>query len=371
MIHKFIEILQQVEKDAALLKEGDYNSELAYKRFGKVWIRADKPIKEQYLKTLKYSELRFYPCTNYKAWALWILRVFKLKNSSLKLKELLGIGLYWPFLQTTYLPLHADIIYGRMPSIILIYTSLKEQKVVKVALTKAGKIQMKFEITSQRLASSIESKDIFIPKILSEDHEDEIDYSIEEYFAGRKHSFKNKKKLEANYQKVFRYLMKFYLKNPIQLQSLSENRFLNHDFVEKFIYKQEHGDEVVAMYKNLYAKKKQMILCRIHGDLSHGNVLENNGKVCIIDWGKSKLHYLARDLDSSSYDTEDFYREFLEKASIDENKVYSYHEQLFLGRFIEMNRLIHNGIKRKTINNHLYNWVKLQNEVLMKMGEKL
>ncbi|MDT0295766.1 phosphotransferase [Mesonia ostreae] len=371
MIHKFIKTLQKVEKQSNVYRKKDNTSGLSYKRFGKVWIRADIPIKDQYTKSLKYSELRFYPSTNYKAWALWILRIFKFKKSSLRLKELLGIGLYWPFLKTEYLPLHADMIYGRMPSLILIYTSVKEQKVVKVALTKAGKLQMKSEIASQRLASAITSKDIFIPKILSEYHDEDIDYSIEEYFAGKKHSFKDKKKLKVNYHKVFRYLMKFYLKNPIKLQNLSENKFLNHDFVEKFIKEQDHGELAMSTYNRLYAKKKNMILCRIHGDLSHGNVLSNKEEVCIIDWGKSKLHYLARDLDSSSYNTKDFYNEFLEKARIDENGVYSYKEQLFLGRFIEMSRLIHNGIKRKTINNHLYNWVKSQNEVLLRMSKDL
>lgn len=371
MIHKFIKLLQQVEKHSGIRKETESSFQLPYKRFGQVWIRADKPIKNLYAETLKYSELPFYPNTNFKAWAVWLLKNVNFKNQSYKFSELVGIGFNWYFLKTVYLPLRADIIYGRMPSIVLIYASLDKKKVVKVAVTKWGKIQMKSEIESQRLASSITSKDVFIPSVLKECHDDSMDYSIEEYFPGNKLSFKDKKTLEANYHKVFRFLMEFYLINPIELQYLSESKFLNHDFVEEFIQNQGQGESVISIFKRLSSEKKQMILCRIHGDLSHANVLLNSDKISIIDWGKSKLHYLSQELDNSSYDTEDFYKEFVIRAKIEENKVYSYKEQLFLGRFIEMSRRIHNRIKRKTIDAPLYHWVKSQNELLIKMGENL
>src|SRR5690606_15180817 len=103
--------------------------------------------------------------------------------------------------------------------------------------------------------------------------------TVEDYFEGEKQSFKNRRVLEANYHKVFQFLLKFYLKNPIELQSLTENKFLNHHFVEDFITKQPNGAKVVSIFKSLFAKKKKMILCRIHGDLNHSNVLSNGNTV--------------------------------------------------------------------------------------------
>lgn len=108
-----------------------------------------------------------------------------------------------------------------------------------------------------------------------------------------------------------------------------------------------------------------------HGDLSHKNILADGDRVWIIDWEKSKLHYLARDFDNLSYDTIGIYEEFITKAQIDKKEVYSYKEQLFLARYIEMNRLIHNGIKRKTITPYLYTSTNQQIQTLMKMAEKL
>src|SRR5690606_20208209 len=105
---------------------------------------------------------------------------------------------------------------------------------------------------------------------------------------GKRQSFKNRNLLEANYHKVFQFLLKFYLKNPIELQSLSESKFLNHDFVEEFISKQTHGEKVLSIYKKLYDEQKKMILCKVHGDLNHNNILSNGETVCIIDWGRSK-----------------------------------------------------------------------------------
>lgn len=371
MINKFIKILQQVEKRAGLHTEADHSVELPYKRFGQVWIRADKPIGNLYAETIKHSELPFYPETNYKAWAVWLLKLFKLKKDRQKFGKLLGLGLNWHFLKTEYFPLRADIIYYRRHAIIMIYASLDEKKVVKVALSNWGKVTMKSEIASQRLASSIKSKDVFIPSVIAEFHDGSMDFTIEEYFAGKRLTFKDKKALEANFHKVFQFLMEFYLKNPIELQYLSKSKYLNHNFVEEFVKAQDQGENVISIYKRLYAKKKQMILCRIHGDLNHNNILLNKDEICIIDWGKSKLHYLSRDLDNSSYDTEGFYKEFMKKAKIDESKVYSYKEQLFLGRFIEMSRRIHNKIKHKTITTQFYSWTKYQNELLIKMGEGL
>lgn len=367
MLNKYLQNLEKAEKLAGFSDKRELNK-LPYKRFNQVWIMADKPLKEIYSQSLKHSELQLYPSTKYKAWGLWLLTRLKLKKSSHKLSKLLGINLKWSFIKSTYLPLRADVIYYRYHAIIMVYTSLNPRKVIKLALTKWGKVLMESEIESQRLASALKSKDVFIPAILKYCDKESIDFSVEEYFEGKRQSFEDKVFLETNYQKVFQFLLEFYLSNPIELQDLSESEFLGHDFVEEFIRKRDNGEEVLSIFKKLHSKKKRMILSRIHGDLNHNNILSNGEQVCIIDWGKSKHHYLARDLDNSSYNTKGVFKELIKRAEIDEELIYSYDEQLFLGRFIELNRLIYNGITRKTISKDLYIWTKSQNALLLKMS---
>jgi len=363
-----IKKLQEVER----LSEVNLESTkllIPYKRFDQVWIKADKPVMEIYATTLKNSELQFYVSKNLKAWVRFGLSILKSKNNKQILMKLLGVRVVWRFLEKVDFSLYADIIYYRQRAVVMVYN--KEKKVVKFALTQRGKKDLRNEVISQRLASTIPSKQVFIPKIIKEFRNEDVEFTVEEYFEGKRQTFKNKSVLEANYHKVFQFLLKFYLSAPMELQALSGSKFLNHEFVEEFIRKQTHGAEVVSIFRKLYAKEKRMILCRIHGDLSHNNILIGNDKVCIIDWGKSKQHYLARDLDNSSFDTEDTYNNFVKQAKIDDSEVYSYREQIFLARFIEMSRLIHNGIKRNTLTPYLYSLTKSENMRLLKMGQKL
>lgn len=339
---------------------------IPYKRLDKIWIRADKPLSEIYRKSLNHSELQFYPSIDYKVWANWILTQLKLRKGKYKFSKLMGIQLNWLLIKKVYLPLHADIIYYRYHAAIMVYTSQEPNKVIKVALTKWGKTIMQTEIESQKLAGSIESKGIFIPAIVMDSHDEQLSCSVEEFFKGKKQSFKNKVILQGNYHKVFQFMLEFYLSNPIELKCLSDSEFLNHKEVENLIRNQENGETVIRIFKKLNAENKKMILCRIHGDLSHSNILADADKVCIIDWGKSKHHYLARDLDNSSYNTADIYEEFVTNAKIDKKEIYSYEEQLFLARFVEMNRLIFNGITRKTITDKLHSWIRQENQILLK-----
>lgn len=368
MTNKQILHLHKVEELVDFLLE-ESQVGIPYKRYDQTWIRADKSLRETYAANIKTSELQFYPNSNFKAWLIYILKALKGEMINQSFKRLLGIGLTWHFAKIVELPLRANVIYYRHHAVAMIYT--EEKKVIKAALTNWGKRNMNNEIKSQRLASSIISKDIFIPSIIQEFRQDGFDFTVEDYFEGKPQAFKNRSLMEDNYRKVFQFLLEFYLRNPIELQNLSESKFLNHDFVEEFIRNQKHGEEVVSIFKNLQAKKKKMIICRVHGDLSHNNVLSNDEQVCIIDWGKSKQDYLSRDLDNTSYYTESVYNDFIHNANIDRDEVFSYHEHLFLGRFIEMSRLIHNGIKRKTITNAVYARTKAQNSELLKMGEKL
>ncbi len=369
MINKFIHLLKKIEKLAHI--SDSEKSFKPYKEFKKVWIRADKPLRIIYKKNLQNSELHFFPNKNYRVWGVWILKLFGFKKTNRKLQKLLGIGLNWKFLKKQNLPLEADLIYYRHHTAILVYKGAEHRKVIKVALTKVGQTIMQPETNSQRLAASIQSKNIFIPAILQEYKDGDIYFTVEQYFEGKRQSFKNKKTLIANYHKVFEFLMKFYLKNPIQLKDLSESKFLNHTFVEGFIEKRNRGTEVLNIFKHLYSKRKKMILCVIHGDLNHNNILYDGSTVCIIDWGKSKLHYLSEDLDNTSYDTRSFYKEFIKKADIKNSEVYSYHEQLFLGRFVELNRRVFNTVKRKAVKSQFLIWVENQNQILIEMAKNI
>src|SRR5690554_3040429 len=363
----FIDILQRAEHLAGFIPQNA--GKRPYKIVDNVWIKGDLPLIKTYHKTLKNSELPVFPNPNFKTWGVFVLQKLKDRNTNHNFRKLLGYGLSWSFLKKEYVPLNADIIYYRQRAVVMVYTEAK--RVLKIAVTKQGKKDMDNEVISQRMASNIPSEYIFIPSIIQELRNEDIDFTVEEYFEGKRQTFKNKSVLEANYHKVFQFLLKFYLSAPMELQALSGSKFLNHEFVEEFIRKQTHGAEVVSIFRKLYAKEKRMILCRIHGDLSHNNILIGNDKVCIIDWGKSKQHYLARDLDNSSFDTEDTYNNFVKQAKIDDSEVYSYREQIFLARFIEMSRLIHNGIKRNTSTPYLYSLTKSENMRLLKMGQKL
>ncbi|MEO8773216.1 MAG: RIO1 family regulatory kinase/ATPase [Gelidibacter sp.] len=370
MIHNHLHKLQQAEK-LTEISYGVRKKKVPYKKFNQVWIRADRPIGELYDESLKYSELQFYPNTNYKAWGVWLLMQLKLKKGSRKFSTLIGIGSKWFFRKHVYLPLQADIIYYRSHAAIMVYTSLSDKKVIKVALTKWGKLIMKSEVESQQLASSIKSKHVFITSIHNKVYDEHIHFSVEDYFVGKIQSQKDIAVLENNYYKAFQFLLELYLSHPIELQNLSESPFLNHDFVEAFILQQTRGAEIISVYKRLYAQEKMMVLCRIHGDLNHNNVLSNKDKVCIIDWGKSKHHYLFRDLDNSSFNTMPVYEQFIVLSKIDRDQVYPYYEQLFLEVFIEMCRLIHDGIKRKTIVPSFYILIDFINDKLFEISKKI
>jgi len=83
----------------------------------------------------------------------------------------------------------------------MVYTT--ERKVVKVALTKPGQRDMANETESQRTASAIDIPGISVSKIIQEFHDNGLNFTVEEYFIEKKQSFKDRKKLEENYAKVF------------------------------------------------------------------------------------------------------------------------------------------------------------------------
>lgn len=275
----YIDILQRVEYQVDFLSKNAVD--IPYKKVGDVWIKANHSLIKTYQKTLKNSELPIFPDSGYKTWGVFILSKLKGKEIKTNFKKLLGIGLNWRFLKKEYVPLQADILYYRTRAIVMVYTT--ERKVVKVALTKPGQRDMANETESQRTASAIAIPGISVSKIIQEFHDNGLDFTVEEYFIGKKQSFKDKKILEKNYAKVFDFMIEFYFKYPIELESLYDSRFLNHEFVEEYIKNVEGGETLLSIYKKLSVKEKKIIKCQIHGDLNHRNVLSNENQLCIID----------------------------------------------------------------------------------------
>lgn len=218
MINKYLLQLQQVEKLSGIFLNAE-KEKIPYKRFDQTWIRADKPLSEIYSKTLRHSELQFYPNTNYKAWGIWLLTRFKLRKSGRKFSKLLGIGLNWSFTKPIYLSLQTDVIYYRKHTVIMIYSTLKRKRVIKAALTKNGETSIKSQIEGQRIANAIESEEVYIPKIIKESVSVDHVFLVEEFFVGKKQSFNDDKRLSANYKKAYKFMVNLYLHNPIEVGS--------------------------------------------------------------------------------------------------------------------------------------------------------
>src|SRR5690554_4102916 len=107
MLNQYLNQLQQTE-NLAKLGLNDNPSSFPYKRFGQVWIRADKSLNQIY-DSIKYSELSFFPSFDYKVWGIWILSILKFKKSPYEISKLLGIGLNWYFKKKYCYPLQADV----------------------------------------------------------------------------------------------------------------------------------------------------------------------------------------------------------------------------------------------------------------------
>lgn len=369
MITQHLLQLKQVENLAGIVPE-TAEMMFPYKRFDKVWIRADKSLDQVYTKSLKHSELQFYPSSNYRAWGVWLLTFLKLKKGNQTISKLLGIGFNWLFAKRIYFPVQADIIYYRKHTVVSIYTSLKNKKVIKMALTSNGIASMKAEIQSQRIANTIKSEEVYVPKIIMESVSNDLIFSVVEFFVGRKQSFMNRNGLKTNYRKAYKFLLNLYLLNPIELQRTSQSQFLNHDFVEEYILSIDQGEMLLSLFKKLDSKQKYLILCRIHGDLNHHNLLSNKGKLCIIDWAESKHYYISVDMENSSYNTEAVFEEFVARAQLDKNELYSYHEQLYLAGFIGMSRLIYLGLTRK-MTDGIKKFINSKNQRLVEMSKQL
>lgn len=355
-----INILKKIQAIEDLLLDNSKGGEIQYKKFGKTWIRADRPFVSLKEDTLNFSELQVQPNWNMTNWGIWFLSLFKKKKEPILFHNLLGIQLLWKSQRKRFLPCRADIIYDRGSSIILVYASLQRPFVIKLAISEAARQSLQSETQAQKRAFEIKSQDIVIPEILKECYEEELFFIAETYFKGKKQSFDNSEKLQRIFGKVFDFLLEFYLANPIELKGLTNNRYLDNPVVENFISNQKYGISIIDNFRKLKSKDLKLISGIIHGDLSHNNILTNHEEICIIDWGKSKTTFLARDLDNSSFDTKGVFEELIKQGNLPAEELYTYHEQIFLENYIELNRKLYKWLiwKKKSSNFNL--WINSQ-----------
>jgi serine/threonine protein kinase len=358
MLENYSNMLSRVENIAQLsLKKNNFNTYLIY---GNLLInstlRKNSPL-------LKNNEIQFLPNINLKHWVLWFLSKLKIKNNKITLRSLLGFYLCRPFLKKTQLPLNTDIIFYRFHNAIMLYDFLEKGKVLKVALSDWGKVKINIEREVLHNISKFKHHKVKVPLIILDNDDVDANFFVQDFFEGNQLTIKDD--LSEVFELVFDFLKKFYVSDGIELKSIYENPFLNHTFVEDYIISQKGGKEVVEIYKRLLRKDKRMLWGWVHGDLSHHNILYNQDQICIIDWGKSKKNYLAVDLDITNFRTNDVFDAIIYESGIDKESIYTLNEQIFIKRFAEVNRLVHNGIKRKTLSNTFYKWVENQNEILL------
>lgn len=312
---------------------------------------------------LKNSEIQLFPNVNYKLWVFWFLKKLRIKKYNITFTKLVGLYLSWPFIQKIQFPLSADVIFYRLQSAVMLYDKPNNMQVIKTGLSDWGSVKLNQEKLAIHVASKINHHKVKIPKILFERNNEKINYFVQDFFGGKQISYNDD--LSCIFNNVFDFLKTIYISNGIELKSLNENSFLNHAFVEEYIGHQKGGKKIVEAYKILLNNDKKMLWGWVHGDLSHNNILFNESSIWIIDWGKSKYNYLATDLDISNFKTDLIFNQLIVEAKINKESLYSLNEQIFLKRYAEINRLVHNGIKRNTLSPSFNKVIKTQIQILL------
>lgn len=364
MIANHLSLIHRAEQKIGVASSGTAQK---FKRFGNTWIKADKSLKEVY-NTIQYSELPWGMNTTYTVWGKWFLRLFKRNRKNVKAIKLFGIKNLWNFTSSVYQELQADIIYIRSTTIILIYATLEKPRVVKIAFTKNSIKLTINEIQAHKIAFKTKHLGIVIPDIYHSEMEDKSMLVIEEYLRGKKQSFKDNERLQSSYKRVFPFMIKHYLNNPIELKPLSEISLLKKEAVLREVAEKKEGKFMIDIVNHLKEKNKNLIRCCVHGDLNHNNVLScPDGNIAIIDWALSKHDYIYKDLKISKIDTESFFYNFIEKAKLTNKNIYDYHEQFFLGLFIYNCRLIART-HRKAVADRIHRFIESNHKKLIDLA---
>jgi len=310
-------------------------------------------------KIRKFSEIIPFPFLNIKVIINFTKEVLRGKINTTKIKHFLGLVLLWPSYRKIRLFIHSDLIYLKRGFTILI--NEQEKIVIKYNdnLNQFAFDSMQREYSSQLIANNIIDDYITTPKIISQHSLDNLFSYSQEFIIGKNLHIYDNATIELTYKKIFDFLYKFYKQNGIQLVSHKDNEFLFHEHVEKFLI--QHFPKfrsLIYRFNEIDQKNKLMFYGKVHGDLSLNNVIiDSHGNIYLIDWGKSKPHYLANDLKCSNYDANDLFNRMINENKINYMDIYSLKEQIFIERFIEINRLTYNRIKRGYKNQDYFNLI--------------
>lgn len=301
------------------------------------------------------SGIPIYPTLKFKLWIIFLLQKIglKKKNKPIDIITILGLAFAWHFYNKKIcLPFNSDVVFIKKNFFISLKIQGKKQYVIKISRTKAGFNKIIHEKNALILANQINHSIVKTPKVLNFKNDHNENYIIEEYIKGRNLKSIGKIALRELYSNVFNYMEKFYFKSEIKLKPFEEPYI---DFKEKIypvIEQKKHGKEVLKLFSKIYNPSKKMLFGKIHGDLSHNNILiTDNKEIVIIDWDRSLDNYILLDLKSSIYNTQPIFEDIYNRFDSDmQNSIYSYDEQLFLITFYSLEKYIYYFLMEKQRN---------------------
>ncbi len=229
-------------------------------------------------------------------------------------------------------------------SITLVYNEPDKNCVIKIALNRNTTLP-----TAQLKRSLLNELNILkrlhfphevvkIPRVIKDGSRFTYPYIIQQLIYGNTLYYTRSRRFEPRLVYVFRLLKRFYMEQKIELkypffsQDSKEFLFFIAYLNEYYLNRDTLKTFSIETLRKVYFNKKKLLVSRIHGDIVSGNIiLDKKGCLWVIDWGGSKIHYIAEDLDDSfSKDAKVVYDELLNEMKYSKEDIYTYHEQVFI-----------------------------------------
>jgi len=172
-----------------------------------------------------------------------------------------------------------------------------------------------------------------VPKV-SNYSENLNQFFIEKINAKELHKHHNQNFIIEN--KILEALIMFYVEIGLKSESLNFSHDLNDFEYLDLLKKLRKGIVNLEYLIPLIQKNKLMYVSFIHNDLGSFNILvDTQNNPYIIDWGISKLGYVAKDLTTLILDYEKANKKICKLLDFSENH-YTFYEQMLLSRFITL-----------------------------------
>lgn len=273
------------------------------------------------------------------------------KGEKVKWSQLVGTFIMSYLNQKKTIFINSDYFICRK-QIISIYSSQDTPFVLKTCLHDDNIIkQINQEIKNYLLIESLEIKfnKVQVPKVLYKGNEEGLPYFTLEYVIGDNLKGKNRQELAWIYITIFDFLFEIYKKIGVELHLIKYHHHTkNISKVKEKLVGFKGFDFILNKYEILSSTQKKLPYSFVHRDLSHNNIILKNSIVYLIDFGKSRKGFLIEDWDTEFFDSANVHKKFLKEFSIDYTKVFSFYEQVFLIRFLEIIKLVNNGNPKKT-----------------------